>query len=86
MIKRLHLGSFKNFTDASLDVGPLTLLVGTNAAGKSNVRDAFRVLHGIARRYTLADVAAMLASAGKPNATVKVCTCLLYTSPSPRDS
>lgn len=74
MIKRLHLESFKNFTDASLDVGPLTLLVGTNAAGKSNVRDAFRVLHGIARRYTLADVAAMLASAGKPNATVKVCT------------
>jgi len=56
VIRRLHLESFKNFTDASLDVGPLTLLVGTNAAGKSNVRDAFRVLHGIARRYTLAEI------------------------------
>lgn len=56
MIKSIHLESFKNFTEADLDVGPLTLLVGTNASGKSNVRDAFRFLHGIARRYSLAEI------------------------------
>jgi predicted ATPase len=56
VIKRLHLESFKNFAEADLDVGPLTLLVGTNASGKSNIRDAFRFLHGIARRYSLAEI------------------------------
>ncbi len=37
-------------------LGPLTTLVGTNASGKSNLRDAFRFLHGIGRGYPLADV------------------------------
>src|ERR1700742_902835 len=56
VIKSLHLESFKNFAEADLDVGPLTLLVGTNASGKSNLRDAFRFLHGVARRYSLAEI------------------------------
>ncbi|WP_027005022.1 AAA family ATPase [Conexibacter woesei] len=56
MITSLHLESFKNFAEADLDVGPLTLLVGTNASGKSNLRDAFRFLHGVARRYSLAEI------------------------------
>ncbi|WP_254899461.1 AAA family ATPase [Methylomagnum ishizawai] len=37
-------------------MGPLTLLVGANASGKSNLRDAFRFLHGIARGYSLAEI------------------------------
>ena len=32
------------------------MIVGANASGKSNIRDAFRVLHGIGRRYTLAEI------------------------------
>lgn len=56
MIKKLHLQNFKNFRDANIEFGPLTLLVGTNASGKSNLRDAFRLLHGISRGYTLAEV------------------------------
>lgn len=56
MIKKLHLQNFKNFRDATIEFGPLTLLVGTNASGKSNLRDAFRLLHGISRGYTLAEV------------------------------
>jgi predicted ATPase len=52
----LRLVSFKNFADATLHLGPLTVLVGTNASGKSNLRDAFRFLHGIARGYTLAEI------------------------------
>lgn len=56
MLTTLRLQGFKNFRDATLALGPLTLLVGTNAAGKSNLRDAFRFLHGIARGYSLAEI------------------------------
>ena len=56
MLTSLQLLGFKNFRDATLTLGPLTLLVGTNAAGKSNLRDAFRFLHGIARGYNLAEI------------------------------
>lgn len=56
MIHRLHLLNFKNLRDVSLDIGPLTILVGTNASGKSNLRDAFRFLHGMSRGYTLAEI------------------------------
>src|ERR1700722_12474200 len=56
MITGLRLGGFKNFDDERLDMGPFTVVVGTNASGKSNIRDAFRFLHGIGRGYTLADI------------------------------
>src|SRR5712692_4130162 len=56
MIQSLHLMNFKNFQDATLALGKLTLLVGTNASGKSNLRDAFRFLHGIGRGYALAEI------------------------------
>lgn len=56
MLTSLRLTNFKNFQDTHLSLGPLTLLVGTNASGKSNLRDAFRFLHGISRGYTLAEI------------------------------
>jgi predicted ATPase len=56
MLTKLQLKQFKNFKDASLALGPLTILVGTNASGKSNVRDAVRFLHGIGRGYRLAEI------------------------------
>jgi predicted ATPase len=56
MIKTLRLDRFKNFESAELALGNFTLLVGTNASGKSNLRDAFRFLHGISRGYTLAEI------------------------------
>lgn len=56
MIRRLKLHNFKNFRDATLHLGPFSVLVGTNASGKSNVRDAVRVLHAIGRGYKLADI------------------------------
>ena len=55
MIKSLRLNNFKNFADETLHLGPFTLIVGANASGKSNIRDAFRFLHGIGREYTLAE-------------------------------
>ena len=56
MITSLKLRNFKNFADETLRVGPFTLIVGANASGKSNIRDAFRFLHGIGRGYTLAEI------------------------------
>lgn len=55
MLRYLKLEGFKNFQEALLPMGPLTVVVGTNASGKSNLRDAFRVLHGISRGYTIAE-------------------------------
>ena len=49
MITSLRLVDFKNFADETLHLGPFTLIVGANASGKSNIRDAFRFLHGIGR-------------------------------------
>ena len=56
MLTSLRLERFKNFRDATLPMGPLTVLVGTNAAGKSNLREALRFLHGISRGYALAEI------------------------------
>ncbi len=56
MIKSIRLVNFKNFADETLRVGPFTVIVGANASGKSNIRDAFRFLNGIGRGYTLAEI------------------------------
>lgn len=56
MITSIRLVNFKNFADETLRVGPFTVIVGANASGKSNIRDAFRFLHGIGRGYTLAEL------------------------------
>ncbi len=56
MFTWLRLERFKSFKDAELKLGPFTVLIGANASGKSNIRDAFRFLHGIARGYSLADI------------------------------
>ena len=56
MIKSVRMVNFKNFADETLNLGPFTVIVGANASGKSNIRDAFRFLHGIGRGYTLAEI------------------------------
>ena len=56
MITSLRMVNFKNFADETLRLGPFTVIIGANASGKSNIRDAFRFLHGIGRGYTLAEI------------------------------
>ena len=56
MLTSLRLVDFKNFGGETLHMGPLTVIVGANASGKSNLRDAFRFLHGIGRGYTLGEI------------------------------
>ena len=53
MITSVRMVNFKNFADETLKVGPFTVIVGANASGKSNIRDALRFLHGIGRGYYL---------------------------------
>ena len=55
MFTSLHLKNFKNFADETLRMGAFTVIVGANASGKSNIRDALRFLHGVGRGYTLAE-------------------------------
>ncbi|MGC8644616.1 MAG: AAA family ATPase, partial [Isosphaeraceae bacterium] len=56
VIESIQLRRFKNFQDATLKLGPFTVLIGANASGKSNLRDAFLFLHAIGRGYTLAEI------------------------------
>ncbi|MCL2822862.1 MAG: AAA family ATPase, partial [Polyangiaceae bacterium] len=52
----IALEGFKGFERARVDLGGFTVVVGTNASGKSNLAEAFRFLHGIARGYSLEDI------------------------------
>lgn len=56
MLKSIRLVNFKSFRRADAELGPLSLVVGTNASGKSNIREALRVLHGVGLGYPLADI------------------------------
>ena len=53
MITSIGIRNFKNFADETLRLGPFTVIVGANGSVKSNVRDAFRFLHGIGRGHAL---------------------------------
>ncbi|MBF0610006.1 MAG: AAA family ATPase [Magnetococcales bacterium] len=56
MVKNLKLYNFKSHQESLLELGNFSLLVGTNAAGKSNIGDALRFLHGIGRGYYFSDI------------------------------
>lgn len=48
MITELQLENWKSYEKSSLYIDPLTILIGTNASGKSNALDAFILLNRIA--------------------------------------
>lgn len=55
MIRRAHVKGFKTLADVELSLAPLTVLLGPNAAGKSNVLEAFLLLSRMVTERTLAD-------------------------------
>ena len=44
MLKKLILENWKSFRYAEIPIDPLTVLIGTNASGKSNAVDALEFL------------------------------------------
>src|SRR5579862_2463141 len=56
MFKELKVKNIKSFTDATIPMSNFTVLLGTNASGKSNVRDIMRFLHGLSRGYKLVEL------------------------------
>jgi predicted ATPase len=55
MLSSLALDDFKSFAHAELKLANLTLLVGANASGKSNIFDAMRFLQALGQGLTVAD-------------------------------
>jgi predicted ATPase len=56
MLRSIHLKDFKSFADEEVKLAPLTMLVGSNASGKSNLLDAIRFIQGLALGFPLAEV------------------------------
>ncbi|MEZ4297245.1 MAG: AAA family ATPase [Polyangiaceae bacterium] len=48
MLTRLEVDGFKSLRDFSIDLGPFTVLVGPNSAGKSNILEALALLSRLA--------------------------------------
>ena len=53
MITSFTVSGFKSYQDAKLPLAPLTLLIGANASGKSNLIEAIRLLSWLARGQRL---------------------------------
>lgn len=56
MLKAFTLRSFKSYADARLPLGPLTVLIGANASGKSNALEGLRLLSWMAQGQRLGTI------------------------------
>ena len=56
MLSSFSITNFKSYRDATLKLAPLTVLIGANAAGKSNAVEALRLLSWIATGNRLASI------------------------------
>ena len=56
MLSIFTLKDFKSFHEAQLPLGPLTVLIGANAAGKSNAIEALRLLSWLAQGQKLSSI------------------------------
>lgn len=62
MLASFTVESFKSYEQATLPLAPLTVLVGANAAGKSNLIEAMQLLAWLASGRRLADLSAAMKS------------------------
>lgn len=56
MLTKFTLANFKSYREATLDLSPLTLLIGANASGKSNALEALQMLSWLSRGRRLEEV------------------------------
>jgi predicted ATPase len=55
MLTRIRIQGFKSFEDVEVELSPLTVLIGPNAAGKSNFLDALQLLSRLVLRSSVAE-------------------------------
>ncbi len=53
MIRRVRIDGYKSLHDIEIELSPLTLIVGSNATGKSNLFDALRLLSRVVTSLSL---------------------------------
>ena len=53
MLKRIHIRGYKSLKDVEVTLSPLVVLVGPNAAGKSNLLDALQLLSKMGTSRTM---------------------------------
>lgn len=56
MLTAFTLGNFKSYKDARLPLGPLTIMIGANASGKSNAIEGLRLLSWLAQGHKLSNI------------------------------
>lgn len=56
MLKAFTLKTFKSYQEARLPLGPLTVLIGANASGKSNAIEGLRLLSWLAQGQKLSSI------------------------------
>ena len=56
MLSTFTFSNFKSFREVRLPLGPLTVLIGANAAGKSNAIEALRLLSWLAQGQKLSSI------------------------------
>ncbi len=56
MLTAFNLKTFKSYQDARLPLGPLTVLIGANASGKSNAIEGLRLLSWLAQGRKLSSI------------------------------
>lgn len=57
MLESIRINGFKSYLDATLNLSPLTILIGENASGKSNAIEALKLLSWIAQGNNLGSIA-----------------------------
>lgn len=55
MLRRIHIRGFKSLFDVEVELAPLVVVLGPNAAGKSNFLEAVSLLSRLVTEKTLAD-------------------------------
>ena len=56
MLTSFTIGNFRSYREATLEIAPLTVLIGANASGKSNALEALRLFSWIARGNKLGSI------------------------------
>ncbi|KFE60856.1 AAA family ATPase [Hyalangium minutum] len=65
MLSSIRFKDFKSFADAEVKFAPLTVLVGANASGKSNLLDAIRLMQGLGLGFSLGEAVQGRREAGR---------------------